>query len=97
MMPDKREKGISMDKLNRRVNLVSIGISGEENQNLPVILNLLEQEGKEGVDLILLPEMALGYKIIRIDEIMKIIVIAAREDDEVYDIAAQRISNDEKN
>jgi len=30
------------------------------------------------------------YKIIRTDEIMKIIVIAARADDEVYEIAANR-------
>ena len=34
------------------------------------------------------------YKVIRTDKIMKIIVIAAREDDEVYDIADKRI-NDE--
>ena len=31
------------------------------------------------------------YKIVRDDEIMKIIVIAARADEEVYDIAANRI------
>ena len=31
------------------------------------------------------------YKLIRTDEMMKIIVIAARADDEVYDIASMRI------
>jgi mRNA interferase RelE/StbE len=31
------------------------------------------------------------YKLIRTDEIMKIIVVAARADDEVYEIAAKRI------
>ena len=31
------------------------------------------------------------YKIIRTDEIMKIIVIAARADNEVYDVASRRI------
>jgi len=30
------------------------------------------------------------YKLIRTDEIMQIIVVAARADDEVYDIAAKR-------
>jgi len=30
------------------------------------------------------------YKVIRTDKIMKIIVIAARADDEVYDLAAKR-------
>ena len=33
------------------------------------------------------------YKIIRTDEIMKIIVVAARTDDEVYDIASKRVIN----
>lgn len=32
------------------------------------------------------------YKLIRTDEIMKIVVVAARADDEVYDIAAKRIN-----
>ena len=30
------------------------------------------------------------YKLVRTDEIMKIIVVAARADDEVYDIASKR-------
>ena len=30
------------------------------------------------------------YKLIRTDEIMRVIVVAARADEEVYDIAAQR-------
>jgi mRNA interferase RelE/StbE len=30
------------------------------------------------------------YKLVRTDEVMKIIVVAARADDEVYEIAAQR-------
>ena len=34
------------------------------------------------------------YKIIRTDKIMKIIVIAAREDEEVYEIALKRISDE---
>ena len=34
------------------------------------------------------------YRIIRTDKIMKIIVIAAREDEEVYEIAAQRIKDE---
>ncbi len=34
------------------------------------------------------------YEAIKIDEIMKIIVIAVREDEEVYKIAAKRIKND---
>ena len=33
------------------------------------------------------------YKIIRTDEIMKIIVVAVRADDEVYDIASKRIDS----
>ena len=33
------------------------------------------------------------YRIIRTDEIMKIIVVAARADDEVYEIAARRMDN----
>ena len=33
------------------------------------------------------------YKIVRTDEIMKIIVVAARADDNVYDIAAKRIDS----
>ena len=33
------------------------------------------------------------YKLIRTDEVMKIIVVAARADDEVYEIAAQRIND----
>ena len=31
------------------------------------------------------------YKLVRTDEVMKIIIVAAREDDEVYDVAARRI------
>ena len=34
------------------------------------------------------------YKVVRTDKIMKIIVIAARADDEVYRIAAERIGKD---
>ena len=32
------------------------------------------------------------YQLIRTDEIMKIIVVAARADDEVYEVAAKRIN-----
>jgi len=35
------------------------------------------------------------YELIRIEEIMKIVVIAARADEEVYDIAAKRIKDKE--
>jgi mRNA interferase RelE/StbE len=31
------------------------------------------------------------YRLVRVDEVMKIIVVAARADDEVYEIAARRI------
>jgi mRNA interferase RelE/StbE len=31
------------------------------------------------------------YKLVRTDEVMKIIVVAARADDEVYDVAAKRM------
>ncbi|MCL2514069.1 MAG: type II toxin-antitoxin system RelE/ParE family toxin, partial [Oscillospiraceae bacterium] len=34
------------------------------------------------------------YKVIRTDKIMRIIVIAARADDEVYDVAAKRIEDE---
>ena len=34
------------------------------------------------------------YKLIRVDNIMKVIVIAARADNEVYEITAKRIKND---
>ena len=30
------------------------------------------------------------YKLVRVDEVMKVIVVAARADDEVYDIASKR-------
>jgi mRNA interferase RelE/StbE len=33
------------------------------------------------------------YKLVRTDEVMKIIVVAARADDEVYEIAARRIND----
>ena len=33
------------------------------------------------------------YKLVRTDEVMKIIVVAAREDDKIYEIAARRIDN----
>ena len=35
------------------------------------------------------------YGVVRMDNIMKIIVIAARADDEVYDIAASRIKGEQ--
>ena len=35
-------------------------------------------------------EIRVVYKLVRVDKIMKIIVVAARADDEVYDIASKR-------
>ncbi|MCL2754725.1 MAG: hypothetical protein FWD35_03275 [Oscillospiraceae bacterium] len=34
------------------------------------------------------------YQLIRVDDVMKIIVVAARADDEVYEIAEKRISKE---
>ena len=52
-----------MIRINRQVNILNIGVSGK-NQNISALLSLIEQESKEGVDLILLPEMCLGFSII---------------------------------
>jgi len=35
------------------------------------------------------------YKLIRVDDVMKVVVIAARADDEVYEIAQKRVKDEE--
>jgi len=70
-----------MGQSDRKVNLVSIGVSGEANQTLTCILPLLEQESQADVDLIVLPEICLGFTIYRMDceAIIKMREIAARK------------------
>ena len=51
--------------MHRQANIVSIGISGEEYQNPEALLSLIDRGSQPGDDLILLPEMCLGYGIIR--------------------------------
>jgi len=55
-----------MEKTNRQINLLSIGVSSE-NQNLSSLLSLIGREYEENTDLIVLPEMCLGLNIIRMD------------------------------
>ena len=55
-----------MDTKGRKISIVSIGVSGK-NQNLPSLLSLIEQESRKGDDLILLPEMCLGFDIVSMD------------------------------
>ena len=65
----------------RIINLVSIGVSGAENQNLTNLLSLIQQEAKDDTDLILLPEMCLAYNLIRMDgnEVAAMSKIAAQK------------------
>jgi len=51
-----------MDKINRQINLVSIGVSGK-NQNISFLLSLIGRECQETDDLIVLPEMCLGFSV----------------------------------
>ena len=76
---DERDEYL-MAKIGRPVNLVSIGLTSDE-QNLSKILSLIEQEGNEGVDLMVFPELALGYSIIdsTSNEIAKIQAMAAKK------------------
>ncbi|MCL2816198.1 MAG: carbon-nitrogen hydrolase family protein, partial [Oscillospiraceae bacterium] len=55
-----------MAYINRQINIISIGVSGK-SQNLPDLLRLIEQESRNCTDMIVLPEMCLGFDI----EIMK--------------------------
>ena len=56
-----------MINIDRTVNILSIGVSGK-NQNISALLSLIEQENRESDDLILLPEMCLGYGIITMND-----------------------------
>ncbi|MCL1858736.1 MAG: carbon-nitrogen hydrolase family protein [Oscillospiraceae bacterium] len=55
-----------MKNIGRPVNIISIGVSGI-NQNLCKLLQLIKQESSENADLIVLPEMCLGYGIQKMD------------------------------
>jgi predicted amidohydrolase len=57
-----------MENIGRKVNIISIGFSATPAwQCLSAISKLLGDECKEGVDLIVLPEMCFGMSILRID------------------------------
>lgn len=62
----------NMIKTDRQINIISIGISGK-NRNLSTLSNLsnltslIEKEDTSDADLILLPEMCLGYDIADMD------------------------------
>jgi len=66
--------------MDRQVNLLSIGVSGR-NQSISALLSLIEQESKKGDDLIILPEMSLGFDIISMNDeaIPKMCEIAAQK------------------
>ena len=68
-------------KVGRPVNILCIGVSGNENRTLPDLLSLLRREIKDCDDLVLLPELALGMTIIDTEgiEVSKIQDIAAEK------------------
>jgi hypothetical protein len=55
-----------MKDIKRKANILSIGVSGK-NQNISSLLALIEQESRQSDDLILLPEMCLGFDIVSMD------------------------------
>jgi len=69
-----------MINTSRTVNIISIGVSGE-NQNLAALLELIERESRKSDDLIILPEMCLGYSIIGMNDeaVIKICETAGRK------------------
>ena len=56
--------------IRRKINILSIGVSGK-NQNIAALVSLIEQESRESDDLIVLPEMCLGFDVVSMcDEVV---------------------------
>ena len=72
-----------MLKTSRQVNIISIGVSGK-NQNISSLLSLIGQECQENDDLIVLPEMCLGFGIISMDDEAIVKICEMAEEKGVY-------------
>jgi len=66
--------------MDKQINLLSIGVSGK-NQNATALVSLIEQECQKDDDLVILPEMCLGFEIISMDDeaLIKMREIAERK------------------
>ena len=80
---DKAIRKVSQNPLSESEGGYSKPLGNKRGKNLTGLLKIKLK--KLGIRVV--------YKLIRTDEIMKIIIVAARADDEVYEIAAKRIDS----